>query len=177
MLDKQRIEEAESNVRSYLKEGLLKEEKPEQQALKILINNCKESLKVAEIIFDNNYSNLWSIVCSYYSMYYIAKAVLYILGYKVGQKISHKVTADSLIMYVRGKLKDSLIEEYEEAKEEALEISDIKTDELISSFDFERVKRSRFQYSMTETAMQSKAKTSFERAKIFVFELEKLIQT
>ena len=86
-------------------------------------------------------------------MYYMANAVLYKLGYKVGSKISHKVTADALIVFVRNKLKDVLLEEFEDIQEEALEIAKIKSDELIESFDLERKKRSKFQYEMTEVCL------------------------
>jgi hypothetical protein len=105
----------------------------------------------------------------------IANAVLYHFGYKVGDKISHKVTADALIVYAKNKLKKSLLEEYEEVKEEALEIVGLKAEEIIELFDLERIKRSRVQYSTTEQAKNEKAKTSLERAKRFVFEMEKLI--
>lgn len=108
-------------------------------------------------------------------MYYISNAVLYYLGYKVGDKISHKVTADALIVYATKKLKESLLEDYEEAKSDALEISGNKAEALIEHFDFEREKRSRFQYSTSETALKSKAQTSLERAKKFVFEMKKLL--
>lgn len=108
-------------------------------------------------------------------MYYIANAVLLQLGYKVGEKISHKITADSLIVFVRNKLKKELLEGYEESKEEALEIISSKVDTLIKSFDFERKKRSIFQYQMDERIKKSKASTSFERAKKFVFEMKKLL--
>ena len=175
MLNKERIKEAQNNVRSYLSDGLLKKINNQNPQIKhILINNCKESLKVAEILLNNNYSNLWTIVCSYYAMYYIVNSVLYQLGYKIGDKISHKITSDSLIVYVQNKLKDSLLEEYETAKEEALEIAGLRADEIIKSFDYERIKRGKFQYNMTEQAKYTKAKTSLERAKIFVFEMEKL---
>jgi len=83
---------------------------------------------------------------------------------------------DSLIIFVRSKLKDTLIEEYEDAQQEALELSGIKADELIEYFDFERIKRSRFQYSMTETSVRSRAQTSLDRAKRFIFEMEKVLQ-
>jgi uncharacterized protein (UPF0332 family) len=176
MIDEKRINEARTNVNSYILDGLLKKVQFKDNNVKnILLNNCKESLRVAEIIFNNNYSNLWTIVCSYYSMYYIANAVLYELGFKVGDKVSHKVASDALIIYVMNKLKQSLIEDYEEAKEEALEISGIKAEEIIESFDVEREKRSKFQYTTTEIVMKAKAKTSPERAKRFVFEIEKLM--
>jgi len=176
MLNKKRIDMAESNVKNYMQEGLLKEVRvKEEQVKKILLGDCKESLKVAEILFNNNYSSLWTIVCSYYSMYYISRAVLYELGYNTGENRTHKVVSDALIVHVRNKLKESLLEDYEELREEALEISGNKADELLENFDFERVKRSRFQYSTTEIVMRAKANTSLERAKRFVFEMEKLM--
>jgi len=177
MLDKERIKEAKYNVNTYLNEGLLKKVViKEPQIKQILLSNCKESLSVAEILFKNSYSNLWTIVCSYYSMYYVANAVLYEFGYKIGDKVSHKVTADALIAYVMEKLKESFLEDYEEAKEEALELSGNKAGELVESFNAELEKRSRFQYSTSETALRSKASTSLDRAKRFVFEMEKLIR-
>jgi mannose/fructose/N-acetylgalactosamine-specific phosphotransferase system component IID len=109
-------------------------------------------------------------------MFYIANAVMYKMGYKVGHKIAHKVSSDALIYYIRDKLKKSLLENYEEAKEESLELAGLRTDELLQSFDYERMKRSKFQYDTTDVIKKSKAKTSFERAKEFGFEMEKLLQ-
>lgn len=64
-------------------------------------------------------------------MYYIANAVLISLGYKVGDKISHKVTSDAIIVFVRNKLKKELIEEYENIREDALELISSKTDSIL----------------------------------------------
>jgi uncharacterized protein (UPF0332 family) len=174
MLSDKRIKEAETNVRIYLNDYMLKKVKETNSiVLKTLINNSKESIKLAEITFNGNHSNLWVIVISYYSMYYIANAVLYKYGYKVGDKISHKVTSDSLIVYIRKKLKDTLIEEYEKLREEVL--AGIKADEIIESFDFERTKRSMFQYNTTEHVKFNKAKTSLLRAKEFLYEMNNLL--
>lgn len=176
MLDAKRKSEAQNNLRNYLMEDMIKKVSyPESAIQNIFIQNCKESLKSAQLLFDGNHSNLWTIVCSYYSMYYIANAVLYSLNLKVGHKISHKVTADALIVYVKDKLTDSLIEDYEEIKDEALEIAGLEADDIIESFDRERIKRSRIQYSITEQVKRAKAKTSLERAKSFVFEMKKLL--
>lgn len=92
-----------------------------------------------------------------------------------GEKIVHKVTSDALIVYVRGKLKESLIEEYEETKEEALNLAGMKADALIESFEFERNKRSLIQYRTMEVEKQSKAVTSLQRAKEFAKEMDKLL--
>ena len=177
MLGKDRVKEAQSNVKDYLDQGLLRKVKiSDKKILSVYVKNSKDSLNVAGVLFKNDYSDLWTIVCGYYAMYYIANAVLYKLGYKVGHKISHKITADALIVFVRNKLKDSLIEDYEELQQEALEIAGLRADELIESFDVERRKRSRLQYEMTESVKRAKAKTSLERAKRFVFEMEKVLE-
>jgi uncharacterized protein (UPF0332 family) len=177
MLDEKRIKEAEANVRSYLKEGLLRKVKSvDENILRVLRKNSEESLGTADLLLSGNYSTLWAVVCSYYAMYYSANGALYSMGYKVGHKISHKVTSDALVVFVRKKLKESLLKEFEDAQEEALEIAGIRADELVESFDFERLKRSRFQYEMTEDIKRSKAETSLERAKRFVFEMEKLLE-
>jgi predicted hydrocarbon binding protein len=175
MLDKKRILEAEENVKSYLDEGLLKKTIANKQIIDILLRNAKESLRVAEEVRQKNLSELWVIVCSYYAMYYYANAVLMKFGYKVGEKIVHKVTSDAMIVYVRGKLKASLIEEYEQTKEEALNLAGIKADALIESLEFERNKRSLIQYKTLEIEKQSKARTSLQRAKEFAKEMDKLI--
>ncbi|MBI4163623.1 MAG: HEPN domain-containing protein [Candidatus Aenigmarchaeota archaeon] len=176
MLNEKRISEAEVNVKAYLVEGLLKNiNQIDANIFNTFRKNSTESLKVADHLFRNNLSYLWAVVCSYYSMYYIANAVLYKLGYKVGEKISHKVTADALIVFVRKKLKVGLVESFEDTKNQALDLAGIKADELIQSFDYERSKRSRFQYEMAEEIKIGKAETSLKRAKDFVFEVEKLL--
>lgn len=176
MLDEKRIKEAQENAKAYLEDNLIWKTKTfKKEILETYTRNYKESLDVANRLYDQNLSNLWVIVISYYSMYYIANAVLYKIGYKIGTKVSHKVTADALIVFVRNKLKKELLEDYEEAKEEALDITGRKTDEIIQSFDQEMEKRSTFQYESTEEIKRAKAKTSLERAKKFVFEMKRLL--
>lgn len=175
MLDKKRISEAESNVRVYLAERLLKKETPNKLSIHVLSMNARESLDTAELILKNNGSDLWIIVCSYYSMFYIGNAVLRKIGYKVGDKIAHQVTAESLITFVRKKLKESFIEEYQDAKEEALALAGVKADSLIESFDLEKIKRGRIQYQTDNEEKKSKAKTSIERARRFMIEMETLL--
>ena len=178
MLSDKRIKEAESNVKQYLADGLLKKQTNET-AKEMYIENSNLSLETAQKLLtleNQTYQPyLWVIVSSYYAMYYIANAVLLKIGYKVGDKISHKVTADALIVFARDKLRKELIEEYENVKEDALELTSSKADSLLESLDFEREKRSKFQYQMDEKVKKSKALTSLERAKQFVFELKKLL--
>lgn len=171
MLSNERIKEAESSVRSYLAEGMLTKEKLQPIVLATHLRNHRESLLVAKKLFVEHLSPLWVVVISYYSMFYIANALLYKFGYKVGQKVAHKVTADALIVFVRNKLKNSLIEEYEIASSEALAMSD----NFLQNYDLERVKRSVFQYESTEEIKAAKAQTSLERAEQFSKEIEKLL--
>lgn len=135
------------------------------------MRNHRESLLVARKLHDEAVSNLWVIVISYYSMFYIANALLYKKGYKVGASIAHKITAEGMIVFVRHQLKDSLIENYELASSEALELSD----NLLQNYDLERVKRSVFQYESTEEIKSAKARTSLQRAEEFSKEMEKLL--
>ena len=175
MLTDKRIKEAESNVKSYIEDGLLKKAIMDKQVINILLRNAKESLRVADEVYKQNLSELWVIVCSYYAMFYTANAVLRKLGYKVGEKIAHKVTADALIVYARQKLKDSLIEDYENTKEEATSLAGLKADSLIESFDFEKNKRSKIQYTTDKIEKKGKAQTSLERAKEFIEEMRKFL--
>jgi hypothetical protein len=175
MLNEKRIKEAESNVKFYLSEGLLKKEYFNTLVFNVLMANSNESIETATFLSNNKKSNLWIIVSSYYSMFYIANAVLYKFGYKVGDKISHKVTSDALIVYVRNKLKDNFIEDYEEIKEEALLIAKNKAEGLLEDFDSERKKRGFIQYQTKEVEKASKAETSLKRAKQFLYEMNSLL--
>ena len=98
MIDKFRIDEAQKNINSYLADELIKKEKFEKVVYDTYYNNSKESIKVSDILLQNNISNLWVVVTSYYSMFYIANALLYNLGYKIGNKIAHKITLEALIV-------------------------------------------------------------------------------
>ena len=178
MLDEKRIKEAESDVRQYLQDGLLKKQANETAKI-MYTENSELSLQTAQKLLSlesEEYSPyLWVIVTSCYSMYYIANAVLLKQGYKIGEKISYKVTADALVVFVRNRLKKQLLEGYENTQEDALELMSQKTDNLLKSLDYEREKRSKFQYQMDERAKREKAAISLNRAKEFVFELKKLV--
>src|SRR3989344_2413084 len=176
MLDEKRIKEVESNVKRFIDNGMIKKQKNETAKI-MYIKNSELSLETAKNLLSIESPTykpyLCVIVCSYYSMYYISNAVLLDIGYKIGEEISHKVTSDALIVFIRNKLKKGLLEEYETIKDDALEIISSKADSIIQSFDFEREKRSKFQYEMGEEVKKGKALTSLERAKDFVFEMKK----
>ncbi len=158
MIDDKRKKQAKSNFAMYLREGLLKKEKNEL-ALKQYVENADLSLNVAnELVHSRIKPYLWVVVTSYYSMFYIANAVLLRMGYKTQDKIAHKVTNDALIVLVIHKLRDELIEDYESIQQDALEIARTKAESVIESYNIELGKRSRFQYNMLEQAIESKDK-------------------
>ena len=176
MIDKKRIEEAKKNFDLYLREGLIKKEE-NKPAFFTYLKNSEMSLKVADkLMKDELKPYLWVVVCSYYSMFYIANAVLINLGYKTKDKIVHKVTSDALVVLVLSRLKKELIEEYETIMKDALEIASAKAEDIVAGYEYEMDKRSKFQYEMSEEVKEAKAKTSLERAKEFVFEMKKLIK-
>ena len=147
----------------------------DKNIVNILLKNAQESIDLAEVSNKSNISNMWTIVCSYYSMFYVANCLLYVNGYKVGDKIAHKVTSDSLICLMRDKIKNYFLEIYKEIEDDAESFAQIKSEILVESLHFERNKRSKVQYEMTENIKLSKAQTSLKRAKEFLFELRGLI--
>ena len=174
-MNKERKKEAQQNFAQYVQDGLIKKERNET-AKAMYLRNADMSLRLAEECANSSLKpHIWIVVISYYSMFYIANAVLLEFGYKTGSKIVHKVTNDALIVLVTDKLKKGLLEEYENAKKDALEIASIKSDEIIELYELEMDKRSRFQYDMTESIQEQKAKTSLKRAKEFMLEMKKLL--
>src|SRR3989338_954480 len=100
MIDEKRKKGAKKNFDSYLQEGLLKKEH-NNLAKEKYIENAQLSLNVANELMQSRLKPyLWVIVISYYSMFYMANAVLLNFGYKTQDKIVHKETNDSLIVLV-----------------------------------------------------------------------------
>ena len=176
MIDEKRKKEAQSNFTRYLQEGLLKKETSELAKSKYL-ENADLSLKTAHELMQSALKPyLWVIVTSYYSMFYMANAVLLHFGYKTQDKIAHKVTSDALIVLVLDKLKKEILEDYEAIQKDALEIASAKAESIVESYSFELDKRSRFQYNMLEQTKEAKTQTSLKRASEFNFEIKKLLK-
>ena len=175
MIDAKQKKEAKSNFDKYLQDNLIKKEKNET-ARQMYLKNAELSLNLAEESISSALRPyLWVVVISYYSMFYIANAVLLQLGYKTGSKVVHKVTSDALIVLVMDKIRKGLLEEYEDTKEDALEIASIRSEEIMAFYAMELAKRSRFQYDMTESIQEQKARTSLKRAREFMLEMKKLL--
>lgn len=172
-MDQQRIKIAESNFKMYLQEGKIKKvDIINQLVYDTYLRNARESLKVADQLSQNKTSSLWVVVTSYYSMFYLACAYLYKLGYKSSGEIVHQVINEVLIVQGRHKLKNYVLENYNEEKEKALVI----VDNYLDNYEREKAKRATFQYETTEEIKESKAQTSLNRAREFLTLMEEILQ-
>ena len=172
-MDEKRIKQAEDNFKRYVKEGKIKAvPKINLLIYNTYLRNARESLNVANQLFQNKTSSLWVVVSSYYSMFYMACTYLYKLGYKSGDEIVHQVVNEALIVQGRHKLKNHILENYNEEKEKALRV----VDNYLEDYGRERVKRSTFQYETTEEIKESKALTSLTRAREFLTLMEEILQ-
>ena len=172
-MDEKRIEQAEKNFRTYLQEGKIKKvSETDSLIYETYLRNARESLNVANQLYESNTSSLWVVVISYYCMFYMACAYLYKLGYKSGGEIVHQVINEALIFQGRHKIKNYILNNYTDEKDEALNI----VDSHLKNYGFEKTKRSTFQYETTEEIKKSKAQTSLNRAKEFLTLIEEVLQ-
>lgn len=184
MLQEKKLKEAEFRVKQFINKGTIKtKEKPEH--VDFYLKNADDSIDSAKALFElstnldkqqylgfTSFNGLlWVVNASYYSMFYMARALLENSGIKIKTDFSiHSVTFDSVIyyFYLTGKLQKELLDDFIDAKEDADELlGKQKADELIEDYFFEKKKRGSFTYNMGEVLVQSKAKTSLERAQKF----------
>ena len=203
MISKERIAEAERNVKLYIDDDILRiKDKDAPKFVSFFMKNSESSLQTASIlqqISDQQSlkdalraspdfeSYLWVIVAAYYSMFYAATALLASQGVRATGQIVHKVTADAMIhFFVSNEKLARLLEQYEEAqavgleligREELMKSMKRKADELIIAYESERKKRSRFQYDIGVQAKRGYAQTSLERAREFLFETSKIVKS
>lgn len=193
MLDEKKLKEAENRVKQFISDGIIKSKgKPEH--VDFFIKNADDSIDSAKALFELSTSAekqeslgftsfnglLWVVNASYYSMFYMARALLENGGIKIKTDLSiHAVTFDAMIyyFYLTGRLQKELLEDFIEAKEDAAELlGKQKADELMEDYFFEKKKRGIFTYDMGTVLVESKAKTSLERAQKFRRELKKIIE-
>ncbi len=192
MLEDKKLREAGNRVKRYMNGGIVKTKgKPEH--VEFFLRNADDSIDSAKALFElstdaekqkflgfTSFNGLlWVVNASYYSMFYMARALIENEGIKIKTGISiHAVTFDTLVyyFYLTGKLQKELMDDFVEANEEAAELlGKQKADELIEEYFFEKKKRGAFTYDMGEILVKSKAKTSLERAQRFRRELKKII--
>ena len=193
MLDEKKLKEAQSRVKQYLDNGTIKT-KQQKEFVDFFLSNAEKSLNSANALYDlstdkdmqekTGYINfdgfLWVVNASYYSMFYMARALLESEGIKIRSDLSvHAITFDAVInfFYLNDKLQKRLIEDFAEAKEEASELlGKQKADQLVEDYFWEKGKRATFTYNTKEVVIKTKAKTSIERAKRFNEEIRKIIR-
>jgi uncharacterized protein (UPF0332 family) len=157
------------------------------------MENSKDSLDCANALFklssdekirnlaaiENINGYLWVINTSYYSMFYMVRALLESVGIKIKSEESIHFNAFNAFIYyfyVNGKIDRKFVEDFEDAGEEAAQIlGREKARKVISDYSNEKEKRARFTYEMGERAVRAKAETSLNRARVFNEEIKKLI--
>ncbi len=193
MIEAKKLREVEYRMKSYISEGTVKSEQKTEHA-EFFLTNAEDSLNSARALFvistNKDYQMytgnvglrgfLWVINASYYSMFYMARALLESERIRIKSDLSiHALTFDALVyyFYLTGKLQKKLFEYYVESREESAELlGQQKAEDLIEDYFWEKGKRSAFTYEIGEFAMQSKAQTSLERAKKFNREIRKIIK-
>ncbi|MEK6927556.1 MAG: hypothetical protein AABX11_03925 [Nanoarchaeota archaeon] len=192
MIEDKRIEEAKSNAIKSINSGVIVKTK-ESSYVDFFIKNAKDSLDSAKILFESSINEktkvalgmpkfngfLWVINSSYYSMFYMARALLESVGVKIKTDESiHFLVYNALIYYFysTGRLERHFIDDFENAQDEAVQIlGKEKAREMISSYSNEKEKRAKFTYELGEIAMLGKAGTSLDRAKRFMEEARKIL--
>lgn len=167
------------------------------------VNNALISLQAARIIWETSHQQkikqqfsfiddsfeayLWVINPSYYSMFYMAGALLASEGIKIDSEIGvHRKTFEALVyyFYLTNKLPKHFVELFEEAQQESMELlgkeellasMQTKTLELMKLYAYEMGKRSAFPYEIGEMAKKQKAETSLQRAQEFYNEIKKVL--
>lgn len=193
MLDEKKIAESKRRIEQMMKSGEIIKEK-NGRFVEFFLNNSKNSFDSASLLFKASTNEnlkkeigmpnfngfLWAINSSYYSMFYMVRALLENSGVKIKTEHSvHIAVFDALIYYFyqNQKIQKSIIEEFQEAEEESNEVlGKEKAKLIIEDYLNEREKRSRFTYEMGEIVMQNKAQTSLDRARRFNETLRKMIE-
>lgn len=193
MLDEKKLKETQSRIKQYLTEGVIKT-KQEKEFVSFFMKNAEKSLATATVLYDLSTKResqeklnlvdfdgfLWVVNASYYSMFYIARALLENEGIKINTDLSvHAVTFDAVItfFYLNGTLQKRLIEDFAESMEEATELlGQQKAESLVQDYFYEKRKRAQLTYSTEEVVIKAKAKTSLDRAEMFMKEIRKIIR-
>jgi len=194
MLDSKKLEEVNTRIKNYLSDGVIRT-KENVKDVDFFLINAKNSLESAKLLFSVSDSEdlqektgfmkfngyLWVINSSYYSIFYMARAMIENSGIKLKSDLSiHALAFDVLVhyFYLNGKLEKNLVQIFLEAKEETAELLGKNVaDELIESYFHEKGKHGEFTYETGSFAMKNKAKTSLERADKFNKEIRKIIHS
>ncbi|MFP4656112.1 MAG: hypothetical protein ACLFNK_00865 [Candidatus Woesearchaeota archaeon] len=192
MLEEKKLKEIRLRVKGFLDDGTILTKQP-KKFVDFFLSNADKSLNSANALYDLSIDKnmqeemgyidfdgfLWVVNASYYSMFYMSRALLESEGIKIRSDMSvHSVTFDAIInfFYINGVLQKRLIKDFAESLEDASDIlGKEKADLLIEDYFFERRKRAALTYNTKEVVIRAKANTSLERARRFIRELKKLI--
>ena len=197
MLDNKEIEIIKKEIESLVKQDkiIIEKNKP-GKFTSFFLDNSRKSFDSAKVLMDistnlklqeelgypNFDGNLWTINASYYSMFYMVRGLLESSGIKIKSDSAtqsiHQIVFQSLVyfFYMNKRLEKKLIEDFHEAILESGEIlGKEKAKKLVEDYKSEKDKRGIFTYELGQIAMQNKAKTSLERAKLFNQEIRKII--
>ena len=191
-LNEDEIKKLKERVADYLKKGIFS--KGDSKFVDFFILNSKNSLESAKLLFEASTNEevkkdlgvaefngfLWVINASYYSMFYLARALLESKGIKIkrGESSIHLLTLDAFIyhFYLTGALKKKIIEDFGESMDESSQsLGDQRAKEIIEDYSNEKYKRGLYTYEMGINALRNKAQTSLERAKRFSDDLRKIL--
>ena len=198
MLDNKEIEIIKKEIESLVKQDkiIIEKNKP-GKFTSFFLDNSRKSFDSAKVLMDistnlklqeelgypNFDGNLWTINASYYSMFYMVRGLLESSGIKIKSDSAtqsiHQIVFQSLVyfFYMNKRLEKKLIEDFHEAILESGEIlGKEKAKKLVEDYKSEKDKRGIFTYELGQIAMQNKAKTSLERAKLFNQEIRKMIK-
>lgn len=199
MLDNKEIEIVKKEVENLVKQDkiIIEKNKP-GKFTSFFLDNSKKSFDSAKVLMDistdsklqeelgypNFDGNLWTINASYYSMFYMVRGLLENSGIKIKSDSTtqsiHQIVFQSLVyfFYINKRLEKKLIEDFQEAILESGEIlGKERAKKLVEDYKSEKDKRGIFTYELGQIAMENKAKTSLERAKLFNQEIRKIINS
>ena len=186
MLNDKKLEEIKKNIAMLRNENEISKSENNKKLADFYVENALTSLNTAKVLnsvstdasikkkfdfIDDSFETyLWIINSSYYSMFYMAGALLAKMGVKVKSSVGvHEKTFQALVFYfyLTKKIAKQYIEEFEEAQSESAELLGImqqKVKDMMVKYDFEMDKRAKFTYNIGVKAKENKALTSLNRA-------------
>ena len=133
-LNDKKIEEIKRLIPKLIDESLIVKKEEHKQLVDFFIETAEDSLNSAQLLykvstdiklqdatgFKNLKGYLWTINASYYSMFYMANAILANLGIKIKSEMGiHKLTFDVFVyyFYLTNKISKEYVEQFLEALE------------------------------------------------------------
>jgi uncharacterized protein (UPF0332 family) len=185
MLDDRKLKESSRIIKSMISDEKIVPAKEGSTAF--FIDKSRQSIAVASRLLtleseEGLATDMWVINTSYYSMFFAATSLLAHHNHRIDSEQGiHKLTYHALIHFFvveDKKLEKYFIEEYKDAIDEAeqlLQLSEQKTEQMLTDFENEIAKRKIFTYDLGRIAERKKAETSLKRAKSFFITIEKMI--